>query len=137
MNNKSDLLFYQAQNILIPNRKPMKPIFHSRTILFCIVFFLTIFSANARNYYVSSSYTGSVLNGGLTTPWKTLANVQSNLGVFVSGDSVLFNRSDRFSGTLTLQSKTGVSFGAYGVGSGPLFWGTGSAISSLVTLLVT
>jgi hypothetical protein len=112
----------------------MKPNFYPKAILVSLVFFLSFFAANARNYYVSSSYTGSVSNGGLTTPWKSLANVQSNLGSIVSGDSVLFNNSDRFSGTLTLQSKTGIAFGSYGVGSSPLFWGTGSAISSLVTL---
>jgi len=112
----------------------MKSNFYSKALLVSLVFFLSFFAANARNYYVSSSYTGSASNGGFTTPWKSLANVQSNLGSIVSGDSVLFNNSDRFSGTLTLQSKTGIAFGSYGVGTGPLFWGTGSTIRALVSL---
>jgi hypothetical protein len=99
-------------------------------LLLCLVTFF----ANARKLYVSSSYTGSTSNGALATPWKSLANVQSNLGSIGSTDSVLFAKGDKFSGTLTLQSETNVYFGVYGTGADPLFWGTGSQIGALVTI---
>jgi hypothetical protein len=85
----------------------------------------------SRNFYVSSSYTGATSNGGLTTPWKSISNVQSNFGLIQSGDSVLFKRDDGFSGTMVIQNKTGIVFGAYGVGDNPLFWGNGATISQM------
>ena len=88
-------------------------------------------SVFSRNFYVSSSYQGTTSNGSLTTPWKSLANVQSNFSLIQAGDSVLFKRGDSFSGTLILQSKTGIVFSAYGTGNNPLFWGTGSTVASL------
>lgn len=49
-------------------------------------------------FYVSSSYTGTTSNGGLTTPWKTLAQVQSagNNGTIKAGDTIFFKRGDTF-----------------------------------------
>jgi hypothetical protein len=99
-------------------------------LLLCLVTFF----ANARKLYVSSSYTDSVSNGALATPWKSLANVQSNLGNIISGDSVLFKKGDKFSGTLIISNKTNVYFGVYGTGADPLFWGDGNTISELFKL---
>jgi hypothetical protein len=50
---------------------------------------------------------------------------------FTSGDSILFRKGDKFSGSIVIQSKTGLFFGTYGSGAKPLFWGTGSTVSAL------
>jgi hypothetical protein len=49
-------------------------------------------------FYVSSSYTGATSNGGLNTPWKTLAQVQTNgnNGTIKAGDTIFFKRGDTF-----------------------------------------
>lgn len=95
---------------------------------------LMMFTAQARKFYVSESgndtYT-STQSQNLLTPWKTLSKVQSNVA---NGDSVLFAKGSKFTGTLTLQSKSNVYFGTYGTGVDPLFWGTGTTIGSLVIL---
>ena len=87
-----------------------------------------------RKFYVSQSgsdsYTTSQAQNPLT-PWQTLSKVQSNVA---NGDSVLFAKGSKFSGTLTLNSKSNVYFGVWGTGADPLFWGTGSTVSSLFTL---
>lgn len=87
-----------------------------------------------RTFYVSTL--GNDANDGLTTntPWRTLTKVQSSMNSFRSGDRILFKKGDIFRGTLTLQSKTGLYFGAYGTGADPLFWGTGSTVGALITL---
>jgi hypothetical protein len=88
----------------------------------------------SRTFYVSAL--GNDGNNGLTTntPWRNVSKVQSSLSSFTSGDRILFRKGDRFGGTLTIQSKTGLYFGVYGEGADPLFWGTGSQIGVLVTL---
>jgi len=102
--------------------------------LFLGLLLLVSMSATARKLYVSSSYTGSTSNGAIATPWKSLANVQSNLGNIGSTDSVLFAKGDKFSGTLTLQSESNVYFGVYGTGADPLFWGNGGTIGAMFIL---
>jgi len=87
-------------------------------------------------YYVSSSYTGSVSNGGQTTPWKTLSQVQSAMSSFQAGDAIRFKCGDTFSGTLTV-NKSGtalapITFGSYGDGVRPKFIGTGSVVPYLI-----
>jgi len=49
-------------------------------------------------FYVSSSYTGTTSNGGLNTPWKTLAQLQSaaSAGTIRAGDTIFFKRGDTF-----------------------------------------
>ena len=92
-----------------------------------------------RKFYVSNS--GSDGNSfsaaqNISTPWATLSKVQSTLNAtttFQSGDSILFAKGSKFTGTLTVQSKNNVYFGVYGTGADPLFWGTGSQIGSLIT----
>jgi hypothetical protein len=101
-------------------------------LLFTLI--VTMFTAQARKFYVSQSgsdtYTTTQAQNPLT-PWQTLSKAQSNVA---NGDSVLFAKGSKFSGTLTLNSKSNIYFGVYGTGADPLFWGTGSTIGVLVTL---
>jgi hypothetical protein len=101
-------------------------------LLFTLI--ITMFTAQARKFYVSESgndtYSTSQAQSQ-STPWKTLSKVQSNVA---NGDSVLFAKGSKFTGTLTLNSKSNVYFGVYGTGADPLFWGTGATIGSLVIL---
>lgn len=60
-----------------------------------------------------------------------MSNVQSALSGMTAGDSVLFKKGDRFSGSMIVQGKTGIYFGTYGTGEAPLFWGNGAAISTM------
>lgn len=102
-----------------------------------LVLFLLPTIVFGRKFYVSGSgsdsYTITQAQNS-ATPWATLSKVQSSLSSFSSGDSIMFARGSRFSGTLTIQSKTGLYFGTYGTGADPLFWGNGATISSLITL---
>lgn len=90
----------------------------------------------AATYYVDPSSTATTANGSLATPWKTLAQVNSNMSLFQPGDQILFKRGQKFNGTLSI-TRSGTAgnpivFGAYGTGADPHFWGTGSVISYLI-----
>ncbi len=96
------------------------------------------FVSMARVYYVSSSFLGATSNGNLSTPWKSLSVVQSNMSLINPGDTVSFKCGDSFAGTLTL-SRSGTNtapivFNSYGSGNKPIFSGTGSTISYLIYL---
>jgi len=101
-----------------------------KKLLLALVLLISI-NVSARTLYVSQF--GSDSNNGTTisTPWKTLSQVQSNV---VNGDIVLFAKGSKFSGTLNLSNKNNIYFGVYGTGADPLFWGTGSQIQSLIEL---
>lgn len=73
-------------------------------------------------YYVSNS--GNDGNDGLTpaTAWATIAKVNSSMGSFNAGDSILFERGGTFTGTLNV-TKAGVTFSAYGSGNKPVLTG--------------
>jgi hypothetical protein len=100
-------------------------------VLSLMVLTITTFG---RKFYVSESgndtYTTTQAQSQLT-PWKTLSKVQSNV---VNGDSVLFAKGSKFTGTLMLNSKSNIYFGTYGTGDDPLFWGNGSTISVLIRI---
>lgn len=51
-----------------------------------------------RSWYVSSSYTGGTQNGGLSTPWTGLSQVNTagNNGTILAGDAILFKKGDTF-----------------------------------------
>jgi hypothetical protein len=102
--------------------------------LLTLCLFLLPLVTNARKFYVSStgsdSYTITQAQNP-NTPWATLSKVQSSLSSFTSGDSILFKKGDKFSGSINIQSKTGMFFGSYGLGAKPLFWGNGATISAL------
>ena len=70
-------------------------------------------------YYVSNL--GNDENDGKTpeTPWKTLNKVSET--PLCPGDGVLFRRGDLFRGFL--EASAGVSYGAYGTGDKPKFYG--------------
>ena len=99
-----------------------------------LIFAFSSQTAFARKFYVSNS--GSDANSfsaaqNSSTPWATLSKVSSSMSSFTSGDSILFAKGSKFSGSIVIQSKTGLFFGTYGSGAKPLFWGTGSTISAL------
>ena len=92
-----------------------------------IVFLILSSIASATDYYISSA--GNDTNNGLssTTPWKTIAKVNSSFSLMKPGDRILFNRGDTFYGTLTV-TKSGsagnpITIGAYGTGTGPIITG--------------
>ena len=76
-------------------------------------------SVSGKTYYVSSS--GKSSNNGLSasSPKDSYASVRDLLK---EGDAVLFNRGDIFRGQLVL--KSGVTYGAYGEGIKPRFYGS-------------
>lgn len=80
-------------------------------------------------YYVSSSYTGGIANGGINTPWKSLSAVQSNMNVFQPGDFIFFKKGDTFTGhlTITKQGTIGspITFSTYGTGADPVMKNVG------------
>lgn len=78
-----------------------------------------------KTYYISNF--GDDNNDGLSenTPWKTLKKV-SNAYLY-EGDGVLFKRGDLFRGSVL--TKPGVSYGAYGEGEKPKFYGCSKALS--------
>ena len=74
----------------------------------------------ATNYYVSNSGSDAAA-GTIAAPWASIAKVNSSMGSFVAGDSVLFQRGGTFTGTLTISK--GIVFSAYGSGSLPVLTG--------------
>ena len=80
------------------------------------------FTANATNYYISSS-SGNDANAG-TSPgsaWQSLAKLNSTFNQFIPGDSILFKRGDTFYGSITISrsgaSGSPITIGAYGTRS--------------------
>src|SRR5664279_2400223 len=104
--------------------------------LFLLLFVFLFLTTNATNYYISAS--GSDANSGTsaTTPWKTIAKLNSFTGL-VSGDAVLFKRGEIFYGSVIV-NKSGSSgnpivFGAYGTGPNPIITGF-TAVSAWTNL---
>jgi uncharacterized repeat protein (TIGR02059 family) len=92
-----------------------------------IVFLFLSSIASATDYYISSA--GNDTNNGLssTTPWKTIAKVNSSFSIMKPGDRILFNRGDSFYGTITVtepgSAGNPITIGAYGTGTGPIITG--------------
>ena len=82
-------------------------------------------SVKGTTYYVSAL--GNDSNSG-TSPEKAVKTYASIRGRLKSGDAVLFRRGDIFRGAMKLVS--GVSFGAYGQGIKPRFYGSVDAAKS-------
>ncbi len=104
-------------------RQKNAPLKNALIIAFLI--FSTI--ASATDYYISSS--GNDANNGLSssTPWKTIAKVNSSFSTLKPGDRILFNRGDVFYGSLKI-SKSGlagspITISAYGAGAKPIITG--------------
>jgi len=96
-------------------------------ILLVLIFLLSYIAVSATDYYISTS--GNDTNTGLSTstPWKTIAKVNSAFANMKPGDQILFNRGDTFYGSLVI-SKSGTSgspitLGAYGAGEKPIITG--------------
>jgi uncharacterized repeat protein (TIGR02059 family) len=92
-----------------------------------IIFLIINTIASATDYYISSS--GNDTNTGLSssTPWKTIAKVNSVFSTLKPGDRILFNRGDTFFGTIII-SKSGsadspLTIGDYGNGENPIITG--------------
>ena len=92
----------------------------------------------ARKIYVSSTVGNDTRTltqaQNQSTPWASLSKVQSSMSSLGVNDSILFMRGNSFRGTLTMFNKSRMYFGAYGTGNDPLFWGTGSAITTMFRL---
>jgi hypothetical protein len=89
-------------------------------------FFICIISRSQTKYYISNS-TGNDANPGTSpaVPWKSVNKVNAMWNVFVTGDSVLFNKGDIFYGSLTISGRNGTAinpivFGSYGSGNLPV-----------------
>ena len=102
--------------------------------LLSILLFFSV-AAHATTFYVDALSTASTQNGTATAPWKTLAQVTSNMNSFQPGDFILFKRGGTYTGTF-FPTRGGtasapLTFGAYGTGEKPRFTGTGSKIGYL------
>ncbi len=104
-----------------------------KVIVFYIL--LTISGAiTATDYYVSSAG-DDIKNNGLSssTPWKTIAKVNSVFAGLKAGDRVLFRCGDVFYGTVNI-SRSGISgfpitIGSYGTGGKPVITGFKTPVS--------
>jgi parallel beta-helix repeat protein len=88
-------------------------------------------SANAKNYYFSSSSGDdsrtATQASSPSTPWKSISKLNSFFSSLQPGDSVLFKRGEVFYGAITI-SRSGTSsapiiISAYGSGSKPVITG--------------
>ncbi len=95
-----------------------------------LVFVVLSTNLHAKNYYVSA--TGNDTNNGLatSTPWKTIAKVNSFN--FAANDYILFKRGDTFYGGIILK-RANLYFDAYGSGAKPVITGL-SKITGWVNL---
>jgi hypothetical protein len=82
---------------------------------YLILLLLLPLYAASTNFYMS--ITGSDVNTGLSisSPWKSIAKLNSMMLSMNVGDSVLFNWSDKFYGTI--RPVSGIKFGVYGNGT--------------------
>jgi parallel beta-helix repeat protein len=105
-----------------------------KIILTIFIFWVTfsfIHIADAANYYISNNKgddSRTVKEAqNPQTPWKTINNLNANIGLLLPGDSVLFARGESFNGTLnvTISGSTGlpIVFSAYGTGDLPVISG--------------
>jgi hypothetical protein len=85
------------------------------TLIALLIVTLTSF---ARNYYISNTGNDGAVTNSISTPWATIAKVNSSMGVFVAGDSILFQCGGTFTGTLTVTT-SGIILGSYDTGNKP------------------
>ena len=98
-----------------------------RLIVSIALLLLISASAESAVYYVDAN--GNDLNDGLSasTPWKTIAKVNSIMTSLTAGSQILFNRGDTFNGMI-MATKSGTAgneivFGSYGTGNLPIVTG--------------
>jgi hypothetical protein len=90
--------------------------------LISFILLLSSFWCNAAKYYFSNSGNDNTGNGTIGNPYATLNKVNSLMGTFVSGDSILFQCGSVFYGNLII-TKGGLKFAYYGTGEKPLITG--------------
>ncbi|WP_255155460.1 hypothetical protein, partial [Ferruginibacter sp. HRS2-29] len=100
------------------------------------VFLLCLFAAigaRATEYYVDANSTSSTQSGTLANPWKTLAQVNSNMSRFAAGDIIYLKKGSIFTGPLTITKSGTVSapltFTNYGTGNLPIITGSSKAVT--------
>ncbi len=98
-----------------------------KTWVVLIAIYLSIAPALATNYYIDQMIGNDTNDGTLSSPWQSLANVNST--TFLPGDSILFRAGQSWIGTLIPQgSGTGndpIVMGRYGEGEDPIINGAG------------
>jgi peptidoglycan hydrolase-like protein with peptidoglycan-binding domain len=86
-------------------------------------------ASTGNTYYISNSGNDSNNGTTLSTPWKTIAKVNS--ATFKAGDSILFERGGTWRETLTMFSSGNannyIKFEAYGTGEKPKIYGSSIA----------
>ena len=93
--------------------------------LYGLLFIFISTFANGTNYYISNS--GNDSNDGRSPDraWKSITKV--NTSSFQPGDSVLFRKGDKFSGTIIVKNNGTITkpivYAAYGIGDLPEFSG--------------
>lgn len=101
-----------------------------RRSLSLLIFVLLALPLSATTYYVDCNGNDSNKGTSTSTPWLTIAKVNSH--TFSPGDSILFNRGCTWREQLVVPSSgtsgSVITFGAYGSGAKPILNG-----SSLVT----
>ena len=114
------------------------PLSISQKILISLRYFIAVFilffvahTAKATDYYFSSSlgndsYTSAQAQNQ-TTPWRSIAKLNSFFSSIVAGDIIYFKRGDVFYGSISV-TKSGSSvrpivIGAYGSGNKPIISG--------------
>jgi uncharacterized repeat protein (TIGR02059 family) len=108
----------------------MKKIYiHISFVLLIVLIFSIVPVVSATTYYVSTSGNDNANGTTSSTPWKTLAKVNSRS--YNPGDSILFKRGDTWTasgdGVISI-SNSGTAtkpivFGAYGTGEKPIITG--------------
>lgn len=81
---------------------------------------MSLSGVTGKVYYVSPDGNDSNNGTSTSTPWKSIAKVNSVS--FKSGDVVLFRRNSEFRGKIT--ARQGVTYSAYGTGSKPVINGS-------------
>src|SRR6478672_2694174 len=91
----------------------------------------TFSMAKATTYYFSAvsgndSYTATQAKNS-STPWKSIAKLNSIFSTLLPGDAVLFKRGETFYGSITINksgtSSAPITIGAYGTGANPVITG--------------
>lgn len=101
-------------------------------LYFLLFAFFSVLIVRGQNKYYISSSGDDANNSGTspTSPWQSIAKVNSMMISFNAGDSILFNRGDEFRGELIISrsgtSGNSINFGSYGVGSKPVINGAQS-----------
>ena len=93
-----------------------------------ITIFLFIFiAANAVNFYIKTGGNDAYTSLSNAQAWATITKVNSSFSQLTAGDSILFNRGDTFTGTITVAHSGSIGnpivIGAYGIGDNPIITG--------------